>query len=186
VLLSPDGDWLVYRTESTASGNGDILARRLSGDSATVPLFATAARELAPAISADGRWLAYTTDEGGTSEVFVRPWPDVNAGRWQVSRDGGTAPLWSADGAELFFISSRQELMVAEVRGTPTFGVRSVRPLWSVSGYLVDGYHATYAVSRDGRRFLFGRQDAAQQDRAAKLILVRHWYTELRPLLEGN
>ena len=184
VTLSPDGVWLLYRTEATTPGSGDILGRRLTGDTTVIPLIATPAAEAAPTISPDGRWLAYTSDEDGQREVFVRPWPDVNGGKWQVSRDGGTEPRWSPDGSELFYRSSRQDLVAAQVSGSGTFRVESSRLLFSVAEFLGDGYHAGYAVSSDGRRFLFGRPDFLQQPGASKLILVRNWFTELRPLLE--
>jgi hypothetical protein len=149
-------------------------------------LMATPAREVAPAFSSDGRWLAYSSDEGGVADVFVRPWPDVSGGKWQVSREGGTDPQWSADGRELFFISPQQELMVADVATTPTFRVSDVRVLFPMPLYLGDPMHATYAVSPDGRRFLVGRHNFAQSPGTSRLILARHWFTELRPMLEGK
>jgi len=186
ILLAPDGQWLLYRTESSAPGNGDILARRLGGDSASIPLLATAAHETAPAISPDGRWLAYNSDEGGATEVFVRPWPDVNGGKWQVSRDGGSDAQWSADGRELFYLSPREELMVAEVGDQPSFHVGDVRTVLPMPPYLGGPMHATYAVSPDAKRFLAGQQNFAQRPGTSRLILARHWFTELRPLLEGK
>jgi len=185
-LLSPDGEWVVYRTETASPGGGDILGRRLTVDTATVPLVATAAQETAPSISPDGRWLAYTSNEDGDDEVFVRPWPDVNDGKWRVSREGGTEPQWSPNGRELFYRSGNQDLIAAQVDGSTTFHVGETRTLFSVSGYLTGPAHAGYAVSRDGRRFVFGRQDFAQEPGTSRLILVRHWFTELRPLLAGQ
>jgi len=185
-LLSPDGEWVVYRTEIATPGGGDILGRRLTGDTAAVPLVATHSQEAGPSISPDGRWLAYTSNEDGEEEVFVRPWPDVNGGKWQVSREGGTEPQWSPNGRELFYRSGNQEFMAAQVDGSETFRVRETQTLFSASVYLSGPAHAAYAVSRDGRRFLFGRQDFAPQLHSSRLILVRHWFTELRPLLEGR
>ena len=186
VLLSPDGTWLLYRTNTNTPGGGDILGRRLTGDTTVIPLIATPAAESTPAISPDGRWLAYTSDEDGQREVFVRPWPDVNGGKWQVSRDGGTEPQWSPDGSELFYRSGRQDLVAAQVSGSGAFRVGATRTLFSVAEFLGDGFHAAYAVSPDGRRFLFGRPDVLQQPGASRLILVRNWFTELRPLLESR
>jgi Tol biopolymer transport system component len=184
-LLSPDGEWVVYRTDNVTAGNGDILGRRLAGDTTTIPLIATPAQEAAPAISPDGRWLAYTSDEGGQDEVFVRPWPEVNGGKWRVSRDGGTEPVWSANGRELYFRSRAGQLMAAQVNASDTFDVSDIRSLFPASEYLT-GLHAMYAVSADGQRFLFGRSNRPEEPGASKLILVHHWFTELRPLLEGR
>jgi serine/threonine protein kinase len=184
VVLSPDGKWLAYRTDTNTPGGGDILARGLSGDTTTIPLLATPAFEAEPAISPDGRWLAYVSDEGGTSEVYVRPWPDVKGGRWQISHAGGTEPVWNPSGRELYFRSSDQELMAVQVDQSSTFQASQPEPLFSASPFITGGGHAAYAVSRDGR-FLFGQQIGGGGG-ASRLILVRHWFTELRPLLKGK
>jgi len=182
VILSPDGKWLLYRTGSNAPGGGDILARRLVGDTTTVPLLATAAFEGEPAISPDGRWLAYVSDEGGTDEVYVRPLPDVNSGRWQVSHGGGTEPVWNPGGRELYYRRLDQELMAIHVDTSSSFHASQPEPLFPAASYITGGRHAAYAVSRDGR-FLFGQQVGGGSG-GSRLVLVRHWFTELRPLLK--
>jgi Tol biopolymer transport system component len=184
VLPSPDGQWLLYRTDTGAPGGGDLLARRLSGDTTTIPLLASPAFEGEPAISPDGRWLAYVSTESGRDEVYVRPWPDVKGGRWQISSGGGTEPVWNPDGRELYYRSSDQELMAVQVAPTPAFRASQPEPLFSVASCITGGGHAAYAVSRDGR-FLFGEQTGGGGG-MSRLILVRHWFTELRPLLKGK
>ena len=87
-LVSPDGQWTVYRSDATEGGRGDILGLR-AGDSVPIPLVATAAEERYPALSPDGHWLAYRTDEGGAPDVWVRPFPNVNDSRIQVSAGVG-------------------------------------------------------------------------------------------------
>jgi hypothetical protein len=72
------------------------------------------------------------------------------------------------------------------VEASPAFHVSETLTLFPVSAYLVDVTHPMYAVSRDGRRFLFARPDVGQQVNATKLILLENWFTELRPLLEPN
>ncbi|MCG6954458.1 MAG: protein kinase [Gemmatimonadetes bacterium] len=182
VLMSPDGKWLVYGTDVSAPGGGDLLARRISGDTTTVPLMPTPAFEGEPAISPDGRWLAYVSDEGGTYDVYVRPWPDVNGGKWQISHGGGTEPVWNPDGRELYYRSPDQELMAVHVNASSSFHAGQPEPLFSAADYLTGGGHAAYAVSMDGR-FLFGQQSGGGVV-GSRLILVRHWFTELRPLLK--
>ncbi|NIP94707.1 MAG: hypothetical protein GWO24_15205, partial [Akkermansiaceae bacterium] len=66
--------------------------------------------ESAPAISRDGRWLAYQSNETGDWEIFVRPFPDVDSGRWQVSTNGGYSPVWANSGRELFYIDASNNL----------------------------------------------------------------------------
>ncbi|HKI95126.1 MAG TPA: protein kinase [Gemmatimonadales bacterium] len=184
ILLSPDGQSLLYRTESNAPGGGDLLARRLSGDTATVSLLATPAFEGEAAISPDGRWLAYVSSQGGPPEVYVRPWPHVMDGRWQVSRGGGAEPVWNPNGGELYYIRGDRELMAVRVDASPTFHSGEPQPLFSTEPYIGGNGHAGYLVSRDGR-FLFGQQLSSGSG-PSRLILVRHWFTELRPLLQAK
>jgi len=99
---SPDGRWVIVRTEYGSPGDGDILAMQI-GDRVPRPLIATRFREGSPTISLDSRWIAYASEETDRSEVYVRPFPDVSAGKTQVSTAGGAAPRWSHTGRELFF-----------------------------------------------------------------------------------
>ncbi|MFL5519988.1 MAG: protein kinase domain-containing protein [Gemmatimonadales bacterium] len=89
VTWSPDGRWLVVRTDNGDAGAGDILAIPTSGDTTPVPLAASSFTELHPVVSPDGRWLAYTSNESGRNEVFVRPFAASESGRWHVSTGGG-------------------------------------------------------------------------------------------------
>src|SRR5262249_12278625 len=111
--FSPDGKVLVFRQDAVETGH-DLM--RLNVDSRTIePLLQTTFNELNARISPDGRWLAYQSDESGSPEVYVRPFPDVNAGRWQVSTGGGRVPTWSGDGRELFFLVGDGTFMSAAI-----------------------------------------------------------------------
>ncbi len=132
VIESRDGRWLLLRRTLGEAGNGDIFAVK-TGDTVLVPLLTSPAREVSPALSPDGRWLAYESDESGTSEVYVRPFPDVASARWQVSLSGGTGPIWAHSGRELFYLNGRQEMVSTEVRPGPTFSVGETRILFPAS-----------------------------------------------------
>jgi len=93
-VTSPDGQWLVLRTGGAASGRRDIVALQVGQDTVPRPLLTEPYDEAAPALSPDGRWLAYESGETGRREIFVRPFPDVQTGKWQVSTSGGTSPVW--------------------------------------------------------------------------------------------
>lgn len=158
---SPDAEWLVLRT-TTGSGNvfgRDIRAFRPGVDSVPVPLLVEDHDEMDPALSPDGRWLAYQSNETGSFEVYVRPFPDVGGGRWQVSIDGGHGPRWAHDGQEIFFRDRNRNLVAAEVDGSGTdFRARSPSVLFSIPDDIYAGELSTpFAVHRDDQRFLMAR-----------------------------
>ena len=131
---TPDGRWLVLRTDNGAAGAGDLIGIRTSGDTAPVPLVESNFTELHPAVSPDGHWLAYTSNESGTNEVYVRPFPATTGARWQVSNGGGMQPRWAADGRELFYLDGTGRLVAAQIRRrrhsrSPAFGRCSTLPV---------------------------------------------------------
>jgi dipeptidyl aminopeptidase/acylaminoacyl peptidase len=105
--FTPDGRRLLF-VEFRDYKQQDVLSVRLdgSGSGRVEPVLTGPAAELRPALSPDGRWLAYQSDESGRFEVYIRPFPDVQRAKVQVSADGGTSPVWRADGRELFFASA--------------------------------------------------------------------------------
>ena len=94
---------MVLDTRGPKTGN-DIAIARIGTSVETRPLLNTTSSERAPAISPDGRWLAYESDESGRAEVYVRPFPAVDQGLWAISTSGGSEPRWARDGRELFFV----------------------------------------------------------------------------------
>jgi dipeptidyl aminopeptidase/acylaminoacyl peptidase len=120
-----------------------------------------------PALSPDGRWLAYVSDETGRQEVLVRPL--AGTGRWQVTSDGGSAPRWSPDGARLYYWHGDQ-FVEAAVRTAGTFEVGAVRVLFRGADYAQHPLWTNYDVHPDGQHFLMVR--AATADRA---VLVMNW-----------
>jgi eukaryotic-like serine/threonine-protein kinase len=175
---SPDGKWLVFRTGRFQSGAGDILGIRPGIDTVAVPLVATKFSELAPAISPDGRWLAYTSNESGQFEIYVVPFPNTAAAKWAVSTGGGTEPLWSHSGKELFYRDGAGSLVAVEVRSTPTFSLGRSTALFPAAAYYSFAGTAEYAVGADDRRFLMIRQAAGSA--ADELIVVDNWFEELK------
>jgi hypothetical protein len=142
-----------------------------------VPLVTTPASEGEPALSPDGRWLAYVSDESGAGEVYVRPFPDVASARWQVSTTGGGEPVWANNGRELYYRNGRNELVAAAVRASPGFSVGEQKVLFSITPYLDLGFMQSYNISPDDRRFLMVREGAPSQE--SELILTENWLQEL-------
>jgi eukaryotic-like serine/threonine-protein kinase len=125
-------------------------------------------------ISPDGKWLAYGSRESGASEVYVSPYPELNA-KWQVSTSGGTMPLWSRTGGELFYISRDGKLMTAAITTTSGFRADVPKPLFPYHGSTLTGYQ--YDVARDGR---FVVNTLIDQGTAEPITLVTNWTAELK------
>jgi len=169
VLFSSDDEWLVYR-----AGRG-LWARRRGNDStAAVPLVEPA---VTPALSADGRWLAYMSNETGRPEVYVRPFPDTDRGKWLVSTGGGQEPVWAHSGRELFYRSVEGDLVSVDVLAGPTFVAGERRTLFSANEFRADVTHAQYDVSPDDQRFIMVRLGSSNQ--GGQLIVVENFFEEI-------
>jgi eukaryotic-like serine/threonine-protein kinase len=181
-----DGSRLVFG-EAQPGGGWDLFTLALDESRRIEPLLRSEYSEMNPAFSPDGRWLAYSSDESGRVEIYVRPFPDVSRARWQVSANGGSKALWSRDGSEIFFVSPNRELMSAAVSFDPELTPGPITPLFDASAYTIPE-HGTggrpYDLSADGSRFLMLRRSDARDDplRAARLVVVVNWFGELRQL----
>jgi serine/threonine-protein kinase len=192
-LWSPDGQWLVLRSAGldteNAQGQRDIVAFRPGVDSAPSALVATGFAEEAPALSPDGRWLAYASNETGRYEVFVSPFPEAGAGKVQVSRDGGITPRWAHGGSELFFVDGERRMVAARVETAPTFRVTGQEPIFAIPGeVLLNSITDFYSVAPGDERFLMARvvgQGPDVEDGQTPLVLIRNFLTEVRERAGG-
>jgi len=165
----------------------------LSGTRAEASLLSdTSYREGAATVSPDGRWLAYVSNESGAPKVYVRPFPNMNAGKWQVSADFATTPKWSTDGRQLYFIDSPKQsdpgVAVVDVLAGSTFSFSKPKRLFnvppSVRGVsLLRNFSGEFEVSPDGQRFLVVRNGAVTA--RPNLNVVLNWTAEL-PRLVGR
>jgi Tol biopolymer transport system component len=168
---SPDGAWFVHRTSGNVQGSGDILGRRTDRQMKPVPIVATRFNEYTPVISPDGRWMAYSSSETGRGEIVVVPFPSAGDSKWAVSADGGSEPVWSRDGRELFYRNNKREIVSVRVETQGTFSTGATTVLFSDRLYQRLGTHQQYDVAPDGR-FIMVRPVGAE--RASRLILVRN------------
>jgi Tol biopolymer transport system component len=170
-------------SEMTASAGLDIVVLGLSGDRARRPLLTSQFNEYRPALSPDGRWLAYQSDESGQFEIFVRPFPEVGGGKWQVSSGGGQEPKWSGDGRSLFYLSP-SSLMEAGVGDGAAFTNDTPRAVLARQPYAFNELPPRrYDVSPDGQRFLLMKQSGIGVDGDAatpQVIVVTNWVEELK------
>jgi eukaryotic-like serine/threonine-protein kinase len=150
------------------------MALLLSGPE--LPAARGATRRLSwPALSPDGHWLTYVSNESGHNDVYVQRFPELGD-RQQLSRDGGRAPVWRRDGRELFYVEERTgTLMATDVRLGGRFS----------AGELRGGLHSltscvpAYDVSPDGERFLFVRCDLTPIP-PSQMQVVLNWFEELK------
>ena len=182
-LPSPDGRWLLVRTGGNAGAGGrDVLGLRLGTDTALVPVLQTRFDEEAIALSPDGRWLAYQSDESGTTEIFVRPFPDTDQGKWQISSGGGEAPLWSRDGRELFYLNGAKDMMAVRVNAGASLAPGEPSVLFRVPEELLGvetAYYAPWDVAADGR-FIMVRRVGGRAELHAVTIVVENFLEELK------
>ncbi|MEO7683799.1 MAG: protein kinase, partial [Gemmatimonadaceae bacterium] len=171
---SRDGKWLVYRIGS--GGNRDIHVRGAS-DSTGRALIHSESEEFSPTLSPDGRWIAFGTEESGRTEIYVRPFPDVERTKWQVSKAGGSEPVWSADGRELFYRSSKGDLVAAQIDASSDFRVSDERLLFPAGAYKADNRHRAFSVSPDARSFYFIQELPGTR---SQIIVVTNWWEELK------
>jgi Tol biopolymer transport system component len=177
--LSRDGAWLILRSLGTGSVR-DIYAVRTNRDTVLHPLVVTPADEYSAALSPDGSWLAYVSEESSAAEVYVRPFPNTSDGKYQVSVNGGREPVWAHSGRELFFVNSANQLLAAEVTTTPRFAVGRQQVLFSVAGFSRDLNHRAYAITPDDRRFVMIQNILFA---SGDLVMVENWFEVLKERL---
>jgi Tol biopolymer transport system component len=172
--FSADGRYLVYAVLDARTGF-DLWVLPLFGDRRPFPYLQTEAAEIGGQISPNGRWMAYASNESGTYEIYVRPFPPA-PGKWQVSREGGSQPRWRADGRELFYISTDRRMMAAQVRtDQPAFETGAPQALFETRLSNVEGSNpwSQYAVAADGHAFLVNR--LAADASSTPITVVLNW-----------
>jgi serine/threonine-protein kinase len=178
--MAPDGKRLVIR-DTSGAGTGANLSVVLFDDKHTVePLLHGAYGEDNGAISPDGRWLAYESTESGQSQVYVRPFPDVNSGRFPISTAGGSKPVWAPNGRELFYLDGDGHMTAVPVQTTGAFSRGNPRMLFSTRYFT--SMVRNYDVSRDGQKFLMIKELAGTGGTApaVAMTVVLNWFEELR------
>jgi serine/threonine-protein kinase len=168
---SKDGETLIFIEQ--VAGNNDIYALPLTGDRKPRPLVTSSFDERRPAISPDGKWLAYGTNERGT-EIHVRPYPDVNRERFQASADGGTSPLWSIDSRAIFYRKGASVFRV-NVTTSPAFKAGAPEELFTI---VAEQQTMNYDLAPDGKRFAIIKPN--ETTAAAEYRVVLNWVDEMK------
>jgi hypothetical protein len=137
-----------------------------------------------PAVSPDGRWIAYQSNESGSWQVFVQPFPGLGS-RWQVSTQGGTSPIWDPGGGELYYRNGRAVISVPVEAKDDTFTFGNPRPLFEgpyVNETSGPAGGPTYALSPDGQRFLMMTEQNPGDGKAGEtqIVVILNWLDELQ------
>jgi eukaryotic-like serine/threonine-protein kinase len=176
---SRDGRFLLYSLENPET-KSDLWVLPLQGDRKLTPFLRTKFNETSGQFSPDGHWIAYTSDESGRDEIYVRDFSFGSAqgskdaaGKWLISKDGGTEPRWRGDGKELFYVASDGKFMSVDIRAKPLFEAGAPRPLFQLPPGFIGG-----EVTSDGKRFLIGVPLA--QSASVPFTVVLNWQTILK------
>jgi Tol biopolymer transport system component len=169
--VGPDGS-VVFLEQNPVTGT-DLWT--LTPDGRTLPLVVTPLNESQASVSPDGKYVAYVSDEAGRNDVYAVP-ASGKGERVPISLEGGTGPLWSRDGRELFYRAD-DDLISVEVQTKQTLRLGTRRKLLDLSGYDA-GVFREFDVSADGQRFLLIRTDPAS--RPLRLDIILNWFDELR------
>jgi Tol biopolymer transport system component len=177
--VAPDGDTLAFMRQN-AQTSRDVYVLSLGGQFRPRPVVNSPAFEGGAQFSPNGRWMAYASDESGQMQVYVRPFPGPDR-RWQVSTQGGTQPLWSRNGKEIFYRVGNK-MMVVDVSAGVDLTLSPPRQLFEQRYVFQNVSFANYDVSPDGQRFVMVKDEAG----SGRLNVVLNWTEELKRLVPTN
>jgi eukaryotic-like serine/threonine-protein kinase len=178
--VSPDGRRALFY-----GSQNDVMSVTLDGTRRVEPLVQTPFIERNAIVSPDGRWMAYESNASSRPEIYVRPYPNVATGQWQVSTNGGSRPLWAHSGRELFYLAGDGALMRVAVETGATWTAAAPARLFA-GPYLDANANAltgrTYDISLDDRRFLMIKDQDTRAATGPSLVVVEHWTEDLKKI----
>jgi eukaryotic-like serine/threonine-protein kinase len=178
-----DGTRLVF--SEPGAPPSDLYMLELGEERKVAPLLNASYSENNAEVSPNGRWLAYQSDESGSNEIYVRPFPNVAARRVQISTAGGTRPAWARNGREIFYIKQDGTMVAVPIQANAgnSFSARAPASLFQGPYFAVQAGR-TYDVSPDGSRFLMIKNAASTTDAPLpQLWVVLNWQEELKRLV---
>jgi serine/threonine-protein kinase len=183
--LSTTADDRVLILELKAAQNADVGIAPLTGKGPVTPLLQSPATERGAEVSPDGRFVAYSSDESSTSEVYVRPFPNVNDGKWQISTAGGSKPVWSPTGRELFYVDAGSMLQAVPVQTTPVFKPGNPTKLFEARNIATLASGRFYDVMRDGQKFVMIKElppppGQPTTPTGPSFVVILNWAEELK------
>ena len=167
---SLDGRFILY-TQTSPDTLWDLWVIPLFGDRQPIPFLQTKFNEVNGVFSPDGKWIAYESDDSGSSQVWVQSFPAGS--KWQVSSEGGSLPRFRRDGKELFYLAANGKLMAVEVKANPSgLEFSAPKPLFDTHS------QNRYAVTADGQRFLINKP--VEESASAPITVILNWTAEAK------
>jgi serine/threonine-protein kinase len=181
--VTADGARLVF-SEPDAEPH-DLYMLQLDSEGKVLPLLNAPYDEHNGEVSPNGRWLAYQSNEDGSDEIYVRTFPNVRDRRTKISTGGGTRPAWARNGRGLFYLMVDRTMVTMPIRPDASGRLSAGTPTSLFQGaYFVTQAARTYDVSPDGSRFLMIKSAAPSiNSPAVQLVVVQHWFEELKRLV---
>jgi len=178
---SPDGMFLAY-TEMNPVSSGDIWVLPFEGERKPEPFLQEPYSETGAVFSPDGRWIAYRSNESGSFEVYVQPFPTTGA-KWLISTDGGEEATWvrTRTGQEIFYRNG-DKMMAVAINTEPAFTPGKPKLLFE-GRYVRLGARAEYDVTPDGEKFLMIKEREVQVN---QINMIQNWFEELKRLVPTN
>jgi len=175
---SSDGKFILYSIAGPQTGP-DIWVLPQQGNRTPIPYLRTPFNETRAKFSPDGRWVSYTSDESGTSDVYIQSFP-ASRKKWQVSVRGGSSAIWRRDGKEIFYIAPDRRLMTVQVlsKGS-TIDLGPATTLFQVPDGDAVNSRFSYAASADGQRFLVNVVTREGPIRPLTATVVVNWQAAL-------
>ena len=181
-ILGSGDDLYVVATVQGADSEADLVGYQPGTDSSPTPLLVGPEFTSQPAFSPDGRWLAYRIGTAN-QRVFVRPFPDIEDGLWEISSGFGSNPQWSPDGRTIYYRDGANVIIAADIATEPTFRVLRRRDAIGQSTVFTQ-FGSPYAIGNDGRLLVIGTQGTGLE--AGLLVVVQNFVEELRAGAEGR
>ena len=186
--IAPDGQWVAGFDLMAGAVPTNIVFLPLTRPPGSDPVRDLKFNGSFSDFSPNGRYLAYQSNESGRDEIYVRPFPRVDNGRWQVSTAGGTRPVWARNGRELFYLDASNVLIAVPVGTTgPTMSLGTPVKVFDTK-YAEPNPSRHFDVSADGQRFLMLKASSASDHPAtpASMVVVEQWFEELRQRVPVN